>query len=87
MRLGIRPSAQFFERFVGRPEPEIWDELIGAYGITTPPLLFENVADYLRLGSPRGAVVIAVSHGFNRSTALRGDAIVASARAGTKTGI
>lgn len=39
-------------------------------------LLFEDVADYLTLGSSIGAIVIAVSHALNRSTALSGDAIV-----------
>jgi hypothetical protein len=45
-------------------------------------LLFEDVADYLRLGSSIGAVVIAVSHGLNRNTALGGDAIVEAAPEG-----
>lgn len=39
-------------------------------------LLLEDVADYLTLGSSTGAVVIAVSHALNRTTALSGDAIV-----------
>lgn len=42
-------------------------------------LLFEDVADYLALGSSIGAVVIAVSHGLNRGTTLSGDAIVEAA--------
>jgi beta-phosphoglucomutase-like phosphatase (HAD superfamily) len=45
-------------------------------------LLFEDVADYLTLGSRIGAVVIAVSHGLNRNTAVGGDAIVEAAPEG-----
>lgn len=173
MRRGIQPSAGFFEGFVGRTEPEIWDELIRTYGITStrgdlvrerrdvlrprlirdarpnwfvrpalvtlatfgarsvivssgdvgviepylaawslasafepmsrrrktpsskrarlielvgsstgPSLLFEDVADYLTLGSSIGADVIAVSHGMNRTSALMGDAIVEAAPEG-----
>ena len=173
VRHGIRPSAGFFEGFIGRTELEIWHELIRAYGVTVAPddlvrerrgvlrprlirdarpnwfvrpaidaltitgsrsvivssgdvaviepylaawslasafapmsrrerspsakrarlidlvasstgrvLLFEDVADYLTLGSSIGAVVIAVSHGLNRKTALGGDAIVEAAPEG-----
>lgn len=173
VRRGIRPSAGFFDGFVGRTELEIWDELIRAYAITSTPgdlirerrdvlrprlirdarpnwfvrpalvtlatfgsrsvivssgdvgviepylaawslasafepmsrrrrtpsskrarlielvasstgrvLLFEDVVDYLTLGSSIGAVVIAVSHGLNRNTAVGGDAIVEAAPEG-----
>jgi beta-phosphoglucomutase-like phosphatase (HAD superfamily) len=167
LRRGVRPSARFFEGFVGRTELEIWNQLMRTYGInvatgdlvrerrdvlrprlirdarpnwfvrpalralaalgsrsvivssgdvavirpylaawslasafepmsprgrspspkrmrlielaalsTGGVLLFEDVADYLTLGSSIGAVVIAVSHALNRSTVLSGDAIV-----------
>lgn len=42
-------------------------------------LLFEDVAEYLALGSSLGAVVIAVSHGLNRYRRLGGDAVVVAA--------
>lgn len=167
LRRGVRPSAGFFDGFVGRTEVEIWDQLRRTYGVhaavgelvrerrevlrprlirdarpnwfvrpalraladlgsrsvivssgdvevirpylaawslasafepISPPgtspapkrtrlielaasatggvLLFEDVADYLTLGSTIGAVVIAVSHALNRSTPLSGDAIM-----------
>jgi hypothetical protein len=55
-------------------------ELVGSS--TGPSLLFEDVADYLTLGSSIGADVIAVSHGMNRTSALMGDAIVEAAPEG-----
>ena len=35
LRRGVSPRADFFERYVGLTEPEIWDRIVAEYGVAT----------------------------------------------------